>query len=102
MAQLASDLDRSAVDRIRAILPARFPELTPDQLAEFEEDLDAATAELPKLKRRAWDRLMLGTIFRAVAQDVITREAGEAVIALLKIALRALPAVHGLPEIPLL
>ena len=43
---------------------------------------------------------MLGTIARAVFKDVITREASDVVIGLLKIALRTLPAIHGLPELP--
>ena len=89
----------AAIERVRTVLPARFPQLTPAQLAEFEDELDAAAEELPKLKRRAWDRLLLGTIARAVVKEVITREVSDAVIAVLQVALRALPAIHGLPEL---
>jgi hypothetical protein len=90
----------AAVERIKAVLPARFPELTLVQLAEFDDELAAAVEELPNLNRSAWDRLMLGTIARAVLKDVITREASDVVIGVLKVALRALPAIHGLPELP--
>jgi hypothetical protein len=90
----------AAFERVRTALPARFPELTPSQLAEFDEELAAAEDELPHLKRRAWDRLMLGTIARAVGKDLITREASDLIITILKVALRALPAMHGLPELP--
>jgi hypothetical protein len=90
---------RQAIDRVKIILPARFPEFSGEQLVELEQSLDAAVAELPNLKRSLWDRLMLGTIAGAVGKEVITREAGTALIKLLEVALRSLPALHGLPPV---
>jgi len=88
---------REVIGQIRLMLPAQFPDIPSEQLLAFDEALDEAAGTLPNLPRKLWNRLAFGTIGEAIGKDVITKLAGDAVVALLRFGVLRLPGIRELP-----